>query len=241
MPALHQQQSQREHPQTSSSLPSGHLPRHDQRARSSVPSLPPQASTSRLQRPQGSTSAAQQSSSSSSNSLDGTNPRLMRQIQEEVQQSFESLAAELGRIDELSLSLHPARGGAVTVRRPGALSTSVTKEELIHRRSVALNLLNELHARCSAMDFTSEFLFYVSSFPVRKSQLKKVIFASVWCPSEKSIAMFHQHTEEDLSSLQREIAALEERRRPYDQLLFLRRKLLAQRYYWRCRLNNVEK
>lgn len=134
-----------------------------------------------------------------------------------MQQSFEAIASELGKIDELSLSLEPARGAAVTLRRPGALATNVSKDELVHRRSMALSMLNELHSRCSAMNFT------------------------VWCPSEKCINSYHSHIEEDLSLLQREIAALEERQRPFDQLLLLRRKLLSQRYYWRTRLNSIER
>lgn len=74
-----------------------------------------------------------------------------QRIQEEVQQSFEAIASELGRIDELSLSLKSTSG---TPRRPGALHTNVTKEELAQRRQVALNLLNELHSRCTALSYT---------------------------------------------------------------------------------------
>lgn len=76
-----------------------------------------------------------------------------QRIQEEVQQSFEAIASELGRIDELSLSL---KSTSSSPRRPGALRTNVTKEELAHRRQVALNLLNELHSRCTALSYTGK-------------------------------------------------------------------------------------
>lgn len=77
-------------------------------------------------------------------------------FQLEVQQSLETIAAELGSIDELSLSLLPARGGSDPRRNPGASSAAVSREALIARRSTALHLLNEVHARCSAVAYTSQ-------------------------------------------------------------------------------------
>jgi hypothetical protein len=62
---------------------------------------------------------------------------------------------------------------------------------------------------------------------------------AVWCPSEAGILVFQRHVEEDLGMLQDEINSLASRGRNCDQLLLLRRKLLAQRYFWRVRLNAI--